>query len=184
MVLGKIKILLAGPPVVPAWSRVRTYISLQPCCKQDLSCSWSLLSWVSSCFPPPHHPAVVKASTHFYSAQGCKKVFFRSKHKISYWKIAPATAKIRSIFGGFWPISTVTWLELVLLIKSETDLTEFAYKWPHMFRKLMPILKNRSGWGKLAPSNARVLTDFLHPWRHRLDGKAKKGEGFMSFMIE
>ena len=96
--------------------------------------------------------------------QGCKKFFFRSKHKISYWKIAPATAKIRSIFGGFWPISTVTWLELVLLIKFETDLTDFAYKWPHMFRKLMPILKNRSGWWKFAPSNARVLTDFLHPW--------------------
>ena len=27
----------------------------------------------------------------------------------------------------------------------------------------MPTLKNRSGWLKFAPSNARVLADFLHP---------------------
>ena len=96
--------------------------------------------------------------------QGCKKFFFRSEHKISCWKIAPAISQNSLLFGGFWPISIVTWLELVFLKKSETDLTEFAYKWLHLFRKFMPTLKNRSGWLKFAPSNARVLADFLHPW--------------------
>ena len=113
--------------------------------------------------------------------QGCKKFFFRSEHKISCWKIAPAISQNSLLFGGFWPISIVTWLELVFLKKSETDLTEFAYKWLHLFRKFMPTLKNRSGWLKFAPSNARVLAHLLHPCTNTFYFLSEKEDIFNRF---
>ena len=101
------------------------------------------------------------------SSFGCKYnffVFFLSLYKIVLKIICKKffcslraqnfILRNRSIFAGFLPISIVTWLELVLFKKYETDLTEFACKWLHMF-------KNSCLFCKIAPACENSLRAML-----------------------
>ena len=101
------------------------------------------------------------------SSFGCKYkffVFFLSLYKIVLKIICKKffcslraqnfILRNRSIFAGFLPISIVTWLELVPFKKYETDLTEFACKWLHMF-------KNSCLFCKIAPAGENSLRAML-----------------------